>query len=640
MKYWIFDGSDVVGPFTPQELAARPGFASTSLICPENFSEDEDSWNPASKFPEFQFDTKDGSAEVVQQEEEDENFEKEMDTLLHEQSPLEATADTSQELPSLEIPKKPSKPGPIEEYFNTINGEDLGDILGIPDPNESSDMNLARALESQFNKTNPPTDKEISLLEDDPFDEFTEEESDELEEPEEVEKTKTLIPPPEPTKENTVQEPAEKTTAPQETEPIVLPQTMFREEGPASVPISQIDDNEDFLSLEDSSKTGTENQRNSSKHDHTSTPVYEPEEETEPVQPCELPTLVEQENPFAETSPQGETPVADLKPAEELEQASEPKSETVPEQTEESAPPTEAGSEEEEEEEEKHSSEEEESPSESASPTKEEDYPDQTAWFPFPEAEESDDSLTQETEQNQTNEKTENFSDEEDEENVSQPQENEDSHHKQTEEEESAETEEEQNDDELLQPELNQIRSQLKNTPEIERFLHTQRIKIKPSNKKIKTIFMLLLALLAVGVALYINTLFPSVPQPTASKKSTDTPPSASAPTPAGTRAALPPAPAASTTQDKVLAVVQNYQLPNGKGTIASYFDRTYKDKLDKGYTASWSAEPLHKSTYIVKYRLTKTRVEPIVYVFQVDASRGRLTGALNNIALDLVGKI
>ena len=85
---------------------------------------------------------------------------------------------------------------------------------------------------------------------------------------------------------------------------------------------------------------------------------------------------------------------------------------------------------------------------------------------------------------------------------------------------------------------------------------------------------------------------------------------------------------------------MQNYQLSGSRGTIASYFDRLYQTKKAQGYTGSWSAEPLHKSTYIVKYRLTKTRMEPIVYVFQADAASGKLTGALNNIALDLVGKI
>ena len=101
-----------------------------------------------------------------------------------------------------------------------------------------------------------------------------------------------------------------------------------------------------------------------------------------------------------------------------------------------------------------------------------------------------------------------------------------------------------------------------------------------------------------------------------------------------------PVTPKPMTAEEKALAAVQNFQLPGDKGTIASYFDRVYQDRIAQGYTAHWSVEPLHKSTYIVKYRLTKTRTEPVVYVFQADAVRGQLTGALNNIALDLIGRI
>ena len=85
---------------------------------------------------------------------------------------------------------------------------------------------------------------------------------------------------------------------------------------------------------------------------------------------------------------------------------------------------------------------------------------------------------------------------------------------------------------------------------------------------------------------------------------------------------------------------MQNYQLPGNKGTVAAYLSRLYRSQLSQGYSASWSVEPLHKSTYIVKYRLTKTRMEPVVYIFQADVAAGKLTGALNNITLDLVGKI
>ena len=91
---------------------------------------------------------------------------------------------------------------------------------------------------------------------------------------------------------------------------------------------------------------------------------------------------------------------------------------------------------------------------------------------------------------------------------------------------------------------------------------------------------------------------------------------------------------------DAARQIVQNYELPNFNGKVADYFDRIYKDKLAQGYSATWSAERLHNNVYIVKYRLSKTRSEPVVYIFQVDVSRNKLTGALNNITLDLVGKI
>ena len=86
--------------------------------------------------------------------------------------------------------------------------------------------------------------------------------------------------------------------------------------------------------------------------------------------------------------------------------------------------------------------------------------------------------------------------------------------------------------------------------------------------------------------------------------------------------------------------IVQNYQLDNGRGTIEQYLNRLYSKQLQDGYAAAWSAEPLHRDSYVVKYRLAKTRQEPIVYIFQADTAKKKLTGALNNITLDLVGKI
>lgn len=86
--------------------------------------------------------------------------------------------------------------------------------------------------------------------------------------------------------------------------------------------------------------------------------------------------------------------------------------------------------------------------------------------------------------------------------------------------------------------------------------------------------------------------------------------------------------------------IVKNYQLGKGRGTVEEYLNKLYAKQLKSGYAAMWSAEPLHRNSYVVKYRLAKTRKEPIVYIFQADTAKKKLTGALNNITLDLVGKI
>ncbi len=86
--------------------------------------------------------------------------------------------------------------------------------------------------------------------------------------------------------------------------------------------------------------------------------------------------------------------------------------------------------------------------------------------------------------------------------------------------------------------------------------------------------------------------------------------------------------------------IVQKYDLGQGRGTVEEYLLKRYSKELSSGYAALWSAEPLHRDVYVVKYRLAKTRKEPIVYIFQADTAKKKLTGALNNITLDLVGKI
>lgn len=98
--------------------------------------------------------------------------------------------------------------------------------------------------------------------------------------------------------------------------------------------------------------------------------------------------------------------------------------------------------------------------------------------------------------------------------------------------------------------------------------------------------------------------------------------------------------PPALTPGEMATQIVQTYSLGASRGSIADYLTKRYAAQLADGYIATWSAEPLHKEMYVVKYRLAKTRKEPIVYIFQVDTVKNKLTGALNNITLDLVGKI
>ena len=65
MKYWMFNGSDVIGPLTPKELAARPDFVAVSLICPEYASQKAAGWQRASAFTEFHFEPSSGKLQLV-----------------------------------------------------------------------------------------------------------------------------------------------------------------------------------------------------------------------------------------------------------------------------------------------------------------------------------------------------------------------------------------------------------------------------------------------------------------------------------------------------------------------------------------------------------------------------------------------
>ena len=617
MKYWLFDGSDVVGPFTPQELAARPGFAPTSLVCPENNSDQEDSWKMASAFEEL-------SAEPAPAEEEldTDTFDKEMDTLLKERSPLAGAQEPATEPPSsLKIPQKPAKPGPIEDYFNNMQGGDLGNILGIPDPNENSDMNLARTLAKQFNKTTPPADK---VVDQDPFDEFTEE-------PDEEPQAK-----PEPAA------PAvEKQIAPQEE----------KKPEPASIPMSAEPEEEMELTVH-----GAKTQILSDSSAGQDTPEEKPAEvaksepaqaESNPTEPGpehpELtpgPTETESKAATTFTLPVVDQPESELPPMPQGPEPVLPAEQEVPSADiaapvmDESAPATDTPLQNEVE-----------TPKEPVNPPADQPEQAEPAQQEIKAASDPETTVVLATPGDEPATQG-------------------------AEVQELAQQDNEPVEDILVgalkvkatpeiqepiksvpvMPTVNQVRPRLKPTPEIQQFLtDTQNERIAPNrnNKKAMAALAVLVALLAIGILLMFNPM-PADGQDKDAQNapvSTELVPEEKT-IPATDDEILPPAPPpavkpqAVSASDKALSAVQNYTLSGGRGTVAAYLDHLYRDKLSQGYTGAWSAEPLHKNAYIVKYRLTKTRMEPIVYVFQADVSKGILTGALNNVALDLLGKI
>ena len=632
MKYWFFDGNDVVGPFEAKELAARPGFAATSLVCPENYSEDEDSWKMAAAFAEFHFDPKEILA-MRPPEAETGSFDEEMNTLLRQHSPLGEMEDSLiAESASLEIPKKPAKPGPIEDYFNNIQGEDLGNILGIPDPNENSDMNLARAFQTQFGKTTPPSDKEVRPLEKDPFDEFAaEEDSAEAEEPDPAPRTAragnaSFV---KASDNNTTKSVHE--TLPPAKETAAAPQPL-----PISIPISQISEEEIVLTVH-----GQE------------TPASEPKtsQKAEPPHLVQSPDFTAQED-----LPRAQLPVLD-QPETQIpplpEDATLPLTQNASSSTAAAQDPILEAAQ----------------PEKSSSAATEERDSAETVSQSDLQPQETA-ALSQTAPQFPTQEEL-------------QPQElvpakntaeSEPTHLKLPETDTEPEDPKEATVRHILEgklevtpaaeiaepiknvpvePQVNHVRTRLKQTPEIEAFLtktQNERMEREKSHKKAMAALSVLVALLAVGAAAYMNQTV--MKQPAASiqapESQTRTEPNVLPTTEKDTLELLPDIPVPPppekieepTLGEKALEIVQKYQLPGNKGSVVSYLERLYRPQLSQGYIGNWSVEPLHKSTYIVKYRLTKTRMEPIVYIFQADAATGKLTGALNNITLDLVGKI
>ena len=111
MKYCLFEGGDVVGPFSAQELLSRAGFGSHSLVCPEEHSDEETFWKEACYYEEFGFapqQSKPAAKIEAATAAQTEQFLKEMDTVMTELSSFsmidkgEITAKTEEKKDSAE----------------------------------------------------------------------------------------------------------------------------------------------------------------------------------------------------------------------------------------------------------------------------------------------------------------------------------------------------------------------------------------------------------------------------------------------------------------------------------------------------------------------------------------------------------
>ena len=791
MKYWLFERGDVVGPFPAEELTGREGFGPQSLVCPEDRGDDDTFWKEAQFYEDFapaaspapaEPDEKQTSAvpEPAQPAEKKDVFDEELDSLLSENNPLaEAEPSAGETAEKVHFPPhEPAKSGPIEDYFNNIQGGDLGNILGIPDPNENSDMNLARALEKQFKQTEPPLQTQTPVqIESGPFDEFTaKEDLDDLtpgdglaavaplndngapvvlaekplpaeekpkfrlrkkQEPKPGEDKTTPRAETQPAQEKpaagehlqpaqaepalaavpdekqtpAVQEPAgqipaDKKSAPEKAsaeEPQPQAQkeeTLTEEKQPAKTQapaekaeeispagaadgetvlpeeiqpqtqgaVSPAEQAEPAPALQTETTGAAEGAPLQAAQEVQPEPAPQAEPETEemdsiPLSVSREPLALSVKNPdgLKETRAE-ETPAPANGPAETAEPEAQTRSpqekpildiqETAEEQTSQTVQEPEGNAPQSAPEAEKEISQSEQAPQESApqaTQTPEETQPQEPEketsqaaqvsageQTPAPAAQDPvEEIMSGAVEVNTAPEVPEPI--------------------KQV--------------APVVEPQVNRVKPKLKKTPEIEQFL-TEKIlpADEPPARRNKGVLwagvLLVLLLLAGGFLLLlkpaatkpetapaaqpltqsggaVEELMPDAavqPEVPTAQEALSLPgaPSAKA------KASAPAAPAAPELNpvDTARQIVQNYNLPNFNGKVSDYFDRIYKDKLAQGYSATWSAERLHNNVYIVKYRLSKTRSEPVVYIFQVDVARNKLTGALNNITLDLVGKI
>jgi hypothetical protein len=92
--------------------------------------------------------------------------------------------------------------------------------------------------------------------------------------------------------------------------------------------------------------------------------------------------------------------------------------------------------------------------------------------------------------------------------------------------------------------------------------------------------------------------------------------------------------------EDKAITIVKSHNIGNGKGTVSNWLQNAYIGIVGSGGKEEWSATALRGNSYVVQYRILKAKTDPIIYQFEVDVEKNKILRGINNLAIELLGKL
>ena len=88
--------------------------------------------------------------------------------------------------------------------------------------------------------------------------------------------------------------------------------------------------------------------------------------------------------------------------------------------------------------------------------------------------------------------------------------------------------------------------------------------------------------------------------------------------------------------EDRAIAIVKDYRLSGGRGTINNWFSNAFLSTTPLTGN-EWKCTPLHEDIYVVAFQLPRSRQDPLYYQFEVDLASNTLLRGINNNAIDLL---